>query len=152
MGKNIKRLIAFIIAVCLLISCPITVRAENKPEGEGGKKEEVKEEDDSEDEEVEVIQEGESGIGQFVSMLAAVETDKGDMDKVGNSGLVEYLGYGTNLFYVGTGGEVWNCFCIEPDKSYPRKGHKIESRTEIKDKTVRKLCYYTYNAPGYTDE
>ena len=149
MGKNIKRLIAFIIAVCLLISCPITVRAENKPEGEGGKKEEVKEEDDSEDEEVEVIQEGESGIGQFVSMLAAVETDKGDMDKVGNSGLVEYLGYGTNLFYVGTGGEVWNCFCIEPDKSYPRKGHKIESRTEIKDKTVRKLCYYTYNAPGY---
>lgn len=165
MTKKIKGLIALIITVCLLISCPITVRAEDKPEGEGSKKEEIiedkkdKEEKNQEnqidqgdkiekDDEV-ISVEGESGIGKFASMLAAVKTDKGDMDRVGNSGLVEYCGYGTNLFYVGTGGEVWNCFCIEPDKGYPREGHKIESRTEIKDKTVRKLCYYTYNAPGY---
>ncbi len=149
MKKSIKRLIAFILTIVLLISCPITVRAEDKPEDEGSKQEEIKEEDKQEDSETVISVEGESGGERIVSMLAAVQADKGDMDHVGNTGLVEYCGYGTNLFYVGTGGEVWNCYCIEPDKDYPRHGHKIESRTEIKDKTVRKLCYYTYNAPGY---
>lgn len=85
------------------------------------------------------------------ALAAVVRTDTGDMKHVGNTGLIEYCGYGTNLFYVGTGGTVWNCYCIEPDKAYPRQGHEIIKTTEITDPTMRKICYYTYNAPGYKE-